>query len=114
MANFQQFLSFSDRSKSVPIENGFIHQVAKLENQNNHVNSTETAEITMVTAPNERKISAEPRSPSPPQEPAWAKTRRMIYVSRGIGSRGYNPSHWTIPEAFWPDPSINVLVSFVL
>ncbi|VDO94882.1 unnamed protein product [Soboliphyme baturini] len=48
-----------------------------------------------------------PSSPSP-SEPAWYKTRRMIYVPR-VGSRGYVMSHWPIPEPFRPEPAGSTL-----
>lgn len=50
-------------------------------------------------------------SPVPPsvQSTAWISCRRMIYIKTSPPS-----GHWPVPEAFWPDPSIQTMVIFFL
>lgn len=43
--------------------------------------------------------------------PAWHSNRKLIYVQRSA-QKGYSVGHWPIPEAYWPDSSIQTLVSY--
>ncbi|CAI9726681.1 Hypothetical predicted protein [Octopus vulgaris] len=40
--------------------------------------------------------------------PAWHSNRKLIYVQRSA-QKGYSVGHWPIPEAYWPDSSIQTL-----
>jgi len=50
-------------------------------------------------------------SPVPPsaQTTAWMSCRRMIYIKSSPPS-----GHWPVPESFWPDPSMQILVIIFL
>uniref|UniRef100_A0A6G1SD24 Integrator complex subunit 6-A n=1 Tax=Aceria tosichella TaxID=561515 RepID=A0A6G1SD24_9ACAR len=37
----------------------------------------------------------------------WHSTRSLIYVHRSL-QKNFPIGHWPIPEAYWPDPSINL------
>ena len=51
-------------------------------------------------------------SPIPPiaQSTAWMSCRKIIYVKT---NNKMPVAHWPIPESFWPDPSLQTLVSLV-
>lgn len=40
--------------------------------------------------------------------PNWHNTRSLIYVHRAV-QKNFSVGHWPIPEAYWPDPSLNPL-----
>lgn len=57
------------------------------------------------------KREEEDRELSPPNRSnAWHNTRKMIYV-RPNPKTNVPSGHWPIPESFWPDPSLSILVS---
>ena len=85
-----------DSNDSVKMDTGHLSGTAHL----NHLKASDTGRDT-----------PPPPSYTQQQQPktVWEDTKKMIYIK--TNPKGLVTGHWPIPESFWPDISMQILVS---